>query len=731
MFGQFGKTNHEAAFAVASLVAFGLAVFGTHQHVLITSIIPDQPNMLLASLASGALLLSTVFWSALLRQIGLIPSISIALGFLVGHALFAVAGIMPDLVTTAYVLVVGALGLIISVFFCLRKLSIRLILYGLSAVLLVPVLWLTVGWVAFALPHSNFFNAFVADRSVNGTIVDFLHQRAYVQMVHNYGVPSIGLNGLGYHAYHWLVAYPLSTIATVSSTDVLAVHANILPGFTGPVLLHGIATGVVLASRKAIHGVLILLVIGSLYLLGMSFHKLITYGLVFLTPSTAYSLGLAAPVLGLFLWYFKGNLGKLRSWHFVILLGFVVIVGLAKVSSVFQVALLMGGLWFAFVANGQKSFGGKASVTALTTLAALVSIALVYEATLHNRTDPPTPTAYLEAFNALDIDERTNIEIDAESTLLENKRVVSASSTQFENSEFYQSANGLATILATLALMLLLLRPRLFRRHRLSRWIMITLILSLVVVVQRSFFGFTRPTQVTYILLPSMLLGAMALGDLLGDLSRSGVNRIPRSLGKEFKQIALAGTVLLFVGFMLLAAGDRTVGYVRNAAASEATKSLGSLANPQGRRLIAQLTGQRVGLFGFSQGDPWPAAASRYWEAWDNRPAAQIKRRLAEIKATDNRSAVFVSADSSFWSMGRNIDDRSPMFWIQGSIGLPLYRGKLNLTGLPTSGFRGRGISDYSNVAASPLTFESSVFCWERFRGFKIVNIEGQLLLQC
>ena len=71
------------------------------------------------------------------------------------------------------------------------------------------------------------------------------------------------------------------------------------------------------------------------------------------------------------------------------------------------------------------------------------------------------------------------------------------------------------------------------------------------------------------------------------------------------------------------------------------------------------------------------------------------------------------------------------MFWFQGATGLVLYRGKVELASDFSKGFRGRGISDFGAEAAALISNNESVFCWSRFEGYLIVDLDLNILADC
>lgn len=730
---RFGSSGVEASFSLFAVFAAALAVFNTWQHMKIASIIPETPDLTSMGLGCAALFLSTVTWAAIGRTLGAGVRIGLALGFLIGHVVFAALTFLPVFVSQAYLLVFGALGGLLTAWAVYRNLSLLLGLCCLAGLLLIPVIWSAIAFVMLALPHANLFTIFFADRMTGPVMLDVLHQRAYVQLIHEFGIPSVGINGLAYHNYHWLVGYPLSTLADITGAGITHIHANMLPGFTGPVLVHGLAVGVVFGMKRVLAGVLALALLMLVYTAGVLVSPTITYGLIFLTPSTAYSIGLAAPMLGLFVWYFSGNLSQIKSWHFLVLGVFVLIVGLAKATTMPQVALLMGALWTAYVLRQKAWFTGTLLATVVIALTASGCLYLIWEILQHSVTRVSGSAAYSKAFLALSDKEQSSILRDVRQTLKLTLPSEKGAITDFERQVFYQSTLGLGLIAMTSILLFSLLGLRGGRKHRMYQVIWLALLLTLGFVIQRTIFGYTTPTQVMYVLLPALVLGLLTLSAVIGD-------HVPQDmrvggLGTGAKASLVAAFALVCAGLALGLVHFNTTPYVRSAAMSSAVKNLGTLANPRGKDLIRTLTSQRVstlGLGGEAAGD-WPKGASQYWKTWNQQPAYVLSQRLQQYadQVEGRRVAVFIPGSSDYWEAAKVRDPRATMFWVQGATGLPLYRGKLHRGKKLNKGYKGRGISDFSSEAAALISNESNVFCWDRFKGYQIVSIDLKLIKSC
>ena len=126
-----------------------------------------------------------------------------------------------------------------------------------------------------------------------------------------------------------------------------------------------------------------------------------------------------------------------------------------------------------------------------------------------------------------------------------------------------------------------------------------------------------------------------------------------------------------------------------------------------------------MGNLGLSDVANWPAQANRYWEvAWEQQPInlrAKEWREAAEAAKNNGQvEALFLPADDEFWQMFKT---RKAMFWVPGFVGVPLYRGMLNPTGIlpesdsfdATLAYGGRGMSDYSLEEAGQILSEQKI----------------------
>ena len=729
----FAVSKLYAAIALVAFFAAALSAFGSWQHVSIAGFMPSTPNMGGMALACGALFLSTVTWAGLLRALGMNGRVSIAAGFLIGHVAFAAATYLPVFLSLTYVALFGILGAGLAGAVILRHVSLSLGIWTLTGLSVIPILWAAIGIVVFALQHANFFTVFYADRFVQPVILDLLHQRAYLQMIHNFGVPSVGINGLGYHNYHWLVAYPVSTLADITGLEITLVHANILPGFTGPVLIHGIAVGIVLMAKRVLTGLLAVVLCFLIYTLAVMFSATINYGLVFLAPSSAYSIALFAPMVGLFIWFLNGNLSRLRTYHFALIGGFVLVVGLAKANTMFQASILMGTLWAGFVLNRKAWVGGALWATFILLLTAGGCLYLLLEILKHGSPIVDAPERYQAAFEALPEARQAALLADVKDTLLLHPHEFDSNSSwnEFERGTFYQTPIGIGAIGISALSLCSLLGLKSVRRHRVHQVVWLMLALSLILLIQRSFFGYTTPTQVLYFALPALLVGILASAAALGDVVPKDV-RIG-TFGAPLKRSVLAGCALGGALLALTLVHSLTTPKVKGAASYVAATKVG--INARSRELIGHLTYQRTSTLGINAArEPWPEAASNYWRSFDQVGLYRLSQRLEALadEVEGGKVAVFIPATNPYWrNIGKISDPRSLMFWIQGSAGVVLYRGKIHRRTSFKRSYTGRGISDFGSQSASQISDPNNVFCWDRFRGFVIVDHKGDEILSC
>ncbi|RPH15537.1 MAG: hypothetical protein CBC49_005130 [Alphaproteobacteria bacterium TMED89] len=727
---SFGRSGQELTFVIFALLAALFSAFNTFQHVSFTSFLPDTSSMLGMTLGCAALFLSTVSWAVLIRCLGAGTRMAIAFGYLIAHGVFASATYLPVLLTQAYLVVFGLVGLGFLVLNLIRNLTPTVGLWCLSGLLMIPVLWSSVAFITFALTHANFVTSFVADRLMGPVMTDLLHQRAYIQIIHNHGVPSVGINGLGYHQYHWLVAYPLSTLSDFSGIEITRIHANILPGFTAPVLIHGLGVGLILMSSRLWLALAVSLKVLMVYVLAVLLSPVIVYGLVFVTPSTAYSLALAGPMIGLFVWYFSGNLSQLRSWHFLVFGGFIIAIGLSKVNTVLQVSILMGVLWCAFVLRLKNWILGVVFATLCLATTAAACLYFLVEIYSHGLVRAAAPEAFKSAFQALpELQQRAILE-DVKQSLM--PRAASAKQSEFERNVFYESAFGLSAIGLTILSVSLSLGVRGLRKH----WHYMVLgglvLLTLALVVQRTIFGYTTPTQVLYIIFPGLLLGLAFVSVVVTrPMVRIIGSKIPHA---RWGGRALAAGALVFAGLTLSIVHFKTTPEVRAMAVMTVSSDIGQLTTRQGKEILGSLTAPRVSTLGFGAPQPTgPAALAQYWESWDQRPLYQRAQSLQNFAQEhgDKKIAVFIPRSNPFWKQRPNAEETNSMFWVQGSTGLVLYRGKIERNADFKSGIVGRGISDFGGESAALISNSESVFCWSRFDGFTIIDFDLNVITEC
>ena len=109
-----------------------------------------------------------------------------------------------------------------------------------------------------------------------------------------------------------------------------------------------------------------------------------------------------------------------------------------------------------------------------------------------------------------------------------------------------------------------------------------------------------------------------------------------------------------------------------------------------------------------------------------------LKLKALAKRVDGGKVAVFISGAEPYWDkISELADPRLLMFWIQGSAGVVLYRGKIHRKANFEKSYKGRGISDFGNQSASQISNPDNIFCWERFDGFLIVNLKGDQLLSC
>ena len=727
---SFGRSGPELAFVILALLAALFSAFNTFQHVSFTSFLPDTSTMLGMTLGCAALFLSTVSWAVLMRCLGAGTRMALAFGFLIAHGVFASATYLPVLITQAYLVIFGLVGLGFLVLNLIRNLTPAVGLWCLSGLLMIPVLWSTVAFITFGLTHANFVTSFVADRLMGPVMTDLLHQRAYIQIIHNHGVPSVGINGLGYHQYHWLVAYPLSTLSDFSGIEITRIHANILPGFTAPVLIHGLGVGLILMSSRLWLALAASLKVLMVYVLAVLFSPTIVYGLVFLTPSTAYSIALAGPMIGLFVWYLSGNLSQLRSWHFLGFAGFVIAIGLSKVTTMLQVSILMGVLWCAFALRLRNWILGVVFATLCLVVTAAACLYFLVEIYSHGVVRAAAPEAYKLAFQALPQLQQSAILEDVKQSLM--PRAQSARTWEFEQKVFHHSAFGLTAIIFTMLSVSLSLGVRGLRKHRHYRVLGLLVLLTLALVVQRTIFGYTTPTQVLYIILPGLLLGLAFVSVVVtGPVVRLIGPVIPHP---SWSGRALAAGALVFAGLMLLIVHFKTTPEVRAMAVSTVSSDIGRLTTKQGKDILGSLTAPRVSTLGFGAPQPTgPAALAQYWESWDQRPLYQKAQSLQAFSQEqgDKKIAVFIPRTNPFWQLRPNAEHQNKMFWVQAATGLVLYRGKMERKANFKNGIVGRGISDFGGESAALMSNSENVFCWSRFDGFTIIDFDLRVIAEC
>lgn len=164
------------------------------------------------------------------------------------------------------------------------------------------------------------------------------------------------------------------------------------------------------------------------------------------------------------------------------------------------------------------------------------------------------------------------------------------------------------------------------------------------------------------------------------------------------------------------------------------SSDIGQLTTRQGKEILGSLTAPRVSTLGFGAPQPTgPAALAQYWESWDQRPLYQRAQSLQNFAQEhgDKKIAVFIPRSNPFWKQRPNAEETNSMFWVQGSTGLVLYRGKIERNADFKSGIVGRGISDFGGESAALISNSESVFCWSRFDGFTIIDFDLNVITEC
>ena len=151
-------------------------------------------------------------------------------------------------------------------------------------------------------------------------------------------------------------------------------------------------------------------------------------------------------------------------------------------------------------------------------------------------------------------------------------RAESAIKWEFEQNVFYQSAFGLTAIALTILSVSLSLGVRGFRKHRHYRVLGVLVVLTWALVVQRTIFGYTTPTQVLYIILPGLLLG-------LTFISLVVTRPVVRIIGSKmslpsWSSTALAASALVVAGLLLLIVHVQTTPKVRAMAVTRSRQTL-------------------------------------------------------------------------------------------------------------------------------------------------------------
>ena len=724
---RFGLGRLDNLVVWGSVFSVLLTAFNTWQHDNAISFVTTQPSAWPMAVCMGLFFSGQVACIGVFRQFIRCDRMAILAGFLSAHIALILLTYLSQVVAAGALGVLGLAGGVTGLFTLVRGRRWGSALWFLGLLPMIPLVWFAIGWILFALPHGNHFTVFALRSGPTASVVDLQHQLAYVQMIHNYGVPSVGLHGLGYHYYHWLVGYPISSIARASGLDVLLVHGNFMPGITAPMLIQGLVLACVLAARTNLQAVFAICGFVLLYLVISQVYEPITFGLTFLSPSTTYSLALFAPLAGVAIWFFSGNLSQVRPLHFVVFCVACTLVGLAKVPTLPVACILVGSLALFPFMRAKSRLVGRGLVAACIALIAATAMVFLWEILQHQLKFRAPSEAYLDAVSALSPEHQQAL-LDNRLTALALQTGLRADRwTEYEASVFWRSKVGFAGISVTLLMTLALLG--LGRRSiGIWRWLAVVPVAACaLLIVQRVFLGFPTPTQAFYVLSPAVIVGGLALFVLSG--RAVSMVRIPNQQGSAGTPIshiiearpwslpAVSVAAVLLVAMVTWLPAQQAV---QSAGAGRAVASLGRIANDQGRTLIGQLTWQRLGNLGLGRAANWPVQANRYWEvAWEQQPVnlrAKEWRDAAAEAANDKEgvAALFLPANDEYW---QKFKTSSAMFWVPGYVGVPLYRGLLNPTGkLPESdsfdaklAYSGRGISDYSLEAAGQLISEQNI----------------------
>ena len=732
--GEFGHQRVDVAFSFLCILSALLSLLGVYHHQFVASIIPSIPITLEVPLCMSGFFIGMVAWAGIFKRFGFQFPLYILLSFLTSHCIFIVLKFLPAEISRGYFIVFGVVGLAFAAKSIRNNLSLPLALYAGAGIVFVCFCWFAVASALLGLPHANHFSIFAFSRLPEVSSIDVLHQASYMQLIHNFNVPSVGINGLGYHNYHWLFAYPLSTLVKASGLPFHFVHGDLLPAFSAPVLLNGVMTGVLVGCGRVRGFVIALSALAALYGAAVLSMPLINHALLLISPSSAYSLALIAPLLGFYVWAFSGNISQLRAWHFLILGVFVVLVGLAKVNTVFMASIAFAGVWLPFVLLKKTSWLARGVVTIFASITALIVLYLIWEIIQHGRLQGPTPQGYLNMVNALPLEAQQALKADIFASLDPVSARVEFSLESFEAKSFWKRPVGLVGIALSILLPFLLLVLKQGRRHALQYLAGVSLAASGIFVLVWVVWVLPRPTQAIYIMAAPLLLALIILGSVLSRL-------IGRKLGSRVLGSTNFRTAILALSVVVILASAWPLDHLRKqlgvTAAAAATVWVGQFATDKGKRMIRQSAKKRFSSL-YSPAEPkWPTSAPAYWSRWEATYLSGIKKNLREVVRETPRTAVFISADSEFWAHSTNRP--ATMFWVQANLGVPLYRGKIAFKGksstglddLPRIGYRGRGMSDSSIEAGAHIQAASNVYCWRRFEGWQIVHLDGSFLKQC
>ena len=728
MFGKLSDLRLSHAFLVV-IFACLLSLFIEFKQIVIVGFIPDYDDLSYVSPWVCLFLLSLQFWMSLLRAIGLESRLSIAAGFFAGFVAFLSLTYLPPAIGQIYLTVTGLLGLVsgaFQLFVMVRTLSNWLVasMAVVTGLLAIPAIWTAVGWILFSLPHPDFLTMFSVIHGWPVAVFDLLHFLSYSQMIHEHGVPSVGMNGLAFHQYHWLAGYPVSSLATLSGMAVPEVVAGFTGTFLTPFLFVGILLGAILASSSAFARVLTVGISFAIYGVASQTMPAIAFGLVFISPSMALSLALFAPLAGMVVsvldWRNEAvPLGYV--WLFVV---GVVLVGLAKITTLPHAVILILSFGAVVLLHPKVSLALKGQALAALMIAGLATAFLLYSGGQQLRTVVDEPTGYTAMLESLSPEDRSQLVSDIKTSRASQAISGATDRLSYEKSNFWNTVPGVVGIFLVASMFAV----GLLAQWRQSLFVKIVLLLPAIglfsYLILRLFIGQQTPVQAVYVLLPILIFASYLVGSAFVSSMTAFFGQAATRANRTIGMGALIAVLVLFSGANITTAmlGQKTVS---GFAAKRAIITVGQLASPRGKELIGSIVGERAQTFRVGNYPDWPASSSRYWTVWDSLPLGAIKNEAHQLKeamkATGEKVALFVPVDHAFWAQSENV---SRSLWFPGVVGVPLYRGRTRRAeGEDVTPYRGRGFSDFGHEASSPIKDFRNVHCWSRFDGWTIIEL--------